>query len=124
MGKAPLLLLSLALLSGMTGPVPAHETSASEGVKLTGEILDMACYISHGGSGPKHAKCALRCAEMGQPIGLLASDGKVYLLAADHADSTAFDKAKTLAGQNVIIQGQPATRDGITILTVHDVKKK
>ena len=91
---------------------------------VTGEILDMACYVAHGGRGPQHAKCALKCARQGQPIGLLASDGKLYLLFADHADGTAFNKAKELAGRNVEIRGEAAGRDGVNGLTVHAVEPR
>lgn len=87
-------------------------------ITVTGEILDLACYVAHGAKGPQHQKCAAKCAEQGQPIGLLAQDGKVYILFADHADSSAYEKAKTLAGKNAEIKGEPAARDGINGLTV------
>ncbi len=91
-------------------------------VTLTGEVLDLACYIGHGAKGSEHAGCAVKCAEMGQPIGLAASDGKVYILLADHADSSAFTKAKSMAGKKVEIKGVVAAKDGMNALTVHAVK--
>jgi hypothetical protein len=87
-------------------------------ITVTGEILDMACYVAHGAKGPQHEKCAVKCAEQGQPIGLLAKDGKVYVLFADHADPTAYEKAKGLAGKNAELKGEVASRDGINGLTV------
>ncbi|MGH2669524.1 MAG: hypothetical protein ACRDH5_10520, partial [bacterium] len=89
------LILALAVLAPAAEAEPARAHGEAAGVTLTGEILDLACYIAHGGKGEQHAKCALKCAEQGQPLGLLASDGKVYLLLADHADPTAYNKAKT-----------------------------
>src|SRR5262245_11711172 len=77
------------------------QAAESSDVTLTGEVLDLACYIGHGAKGPDHAGCAAKCAEMGQPIGLAASDGKVYILIADHADSSPFTKAKSMAGKKV-----------------------
>ncbi|HEV8703177.1 MAG TPA: hypothetical protein VGV60_18050 [Candidatus Polarisedimenticolia bacterium] len=102
--------------------VRAHGGAAAD-VTLGGEILDLACYVAHGGRGPDHQKCALKCAEQGQPIGLLGSDGKIYVLFADHADGSAYGKARMLAGSNVEIKGEPASKGGINGLTVHDVKK-
>lgn len=87
-------------------------------ITVTGEILDVACYVAHGAKGPQHQKCAAKCAEQGQPIGLLAQDGKVYILFADHADASAYEKAKGLAGKNAEIKGEAAARDGINGLTV------
>ncbi|HKB07881.1 MAG TPA: hypothetical protein VKF61_06365 [Candidatus Polarisedimenticolia bacterium] len=111
---------SLAILA--TGTTLAAEKAAASDVTLTGEVLDLACYISHGAKGPDHAGCAAKCAEMGQPVGLAASDGKVYVLVADHADSSAFTKAKSMAGKKVEIKGEVAAKDGINALTVHAVK--
>ena len=112
-------LLSVAFSAGGAA---AHGEAAN--LTVTGEILDLACYIAHGGKGAQHAKCALKCAEQGQPLGLLAGDGKVYVLLADHADATAYNKAKTLAGQQVEIKGESATRDGLNGLTVLAVGRK
>lgn len=116
--------LALVLLfGGPAGAVMAAEKgSGSPGVTLTGEILDLACYLSHGAKGPEHASCAQKCAEMGQPIGLAATDGKVYVLMADHADASAFTQAKSFAGRKVEIKGQVAAKDGMNGLTVLAVK--
>jgi hypothetical protein len=54
-------------------------TGAQETV-VTGEVLDMTCYISNNLSGPDHAKCARDCIRSGLPAGLKAENGKVYLL--------------------------------------------
>lgn len=118
------LVLALFAVTPAAGRAMAHENAGAANLTVTGEIVDLACYIAHGGKGAQHAKCALKCAEQGQPLGLLAADGKVYLLMADHADLTAFNKAKTLAGEQVEIKGEAVTRDGITGLTVLAVGKK
>ena len=55
-------------------------------------------------------------------MGLLADDGTVYLLYADHEDSTAFDQAKEYAGQKVEVKGKPASNDAFKGLEVHSVK--
>ena len=100
----------------------AEKSSAVSDVTFTGEIVDLACYLGHGAMGPDHAGCAVKCAEMGQPLGLAAADGKVYLLLADHADSSAFTKAKSLAGKKVEIKGEAVAKDGMNALTVHAIK--
>jgi hypothetical protein len=114
--------LSLALLPAAAS-LSSAQGGASGDVTVSGEIVDLACYIAHGAKGPDHAKCAQECAKQGQPIGLAGTDGKVYLLFADHGDGAPYDKAKTLAGSKAEIKGEPATKDGINGLTVHAVKK-
>jgi len=110
------------LLLAPAGWLMAADKEAAD-VTLKGEVLDMACYLGHGAHGADHQKCAQKCAANGQPIGLLSDAGKVYLLVADHGDMSAFEQAKTLAGQNVTITGSVAGRDGIESMTVHKVTK-
>jgi hypothetical protein len=117
---ATLAYLTLVGLAGVT--FAGEKAHASSDVTLTGEILDLACYLAHGAKGPDHAACAVKCAEMGQPIGLTASDGKVYVLIADHADSSAFTKAKSMAGKKVELKGEVAEKDGMSAVTVHAIK--
>jgi len=112
-------ILVLALLAAAALPAPAQGGD----ITVSGEVLDLACYIGQGAKGPDHAKCAQKCAEQGQPIGLLGADGKVYVLFADHADASPYEKAKALAGAKAEIKGELATKDGINGLTVHFAKK-
>ena len=123
MKRVVLALVVAALLGVAASSVPAAEKAAAPSdVTLTGEVLDLACYVGHGAMGPEHASCAAKCVAMGQPVGLAASDGKVYILVADHADASGFTKAKTFAGKKVEIKGEVAEKDGINALTVHSVK--
>src|SRR5215472_755514 len=48
-------------------------TGAQE-IVVTGEVLDMTCYIADNLSGPDHAKCARDCIRSGLPAGLKAKD--------------------------------------------------
>src|SRR4029453_12029691 len=112
--------LALFLVSPAGGD---HQHAASSDISLRGEIVDLACYLGHGAKGPDHQKCAAKCAEMGQPLGLLGEDKKLYILIADHQDPGAFLKARKLAGERVEMTGAPVEKDGVSALTVHDVKK-
>jgi len=104
----------------------AHEgeehPKAPGAITVHGEILDMACYVAHKAKGEEHADCAKRCVKGGQPMGLLAADGTVYLLYANHKDGSAFEQAKDHAGRMVQITGVEATQDGIKGIEVSSVK--
>ncbi len=115
-----LLLPALACLLAIgVGPAFAGDTPPST---FKGEILDLACYTAHGAKGAEHAACAKKCLAAGQPMGLLAADGTVYLLFASHSDATAYNKAKELAGKTVEIQGEAATQGSVKGITVVGVK--
>ena len=56
---------------------------ASASKEITGEVVDMMCYVDHNAMGDKHAGCAAKCIKGGGPVGIV-SDGKAYLLVGDH----------------------------------------
>ena len=62
----------------------AHQ--AGKPVTLTGEVLDLYCYMQHPetSTGAEHAKCAKSCMTKGLPVGYLVN-GKVYtIIGKDH----------------------------------------
>jgi len=64
-----------------------EKKKAEKEVMLKGEVVDVACYISHGAKGEKHKDCAESCAKAGGALGILTADGKLYvsLLPDSHA---------------------------------------
>ncbi len=110
----------------LSGAVMAGEKAAAhhdeKASVVSGEVLDLACYVAHDGQGEGHAGCAVKCLKSGQPMGLLATDGTVYMLFADHGDASAFEKTKEFAGKKVEVSGEVATKGGIKGITVHGVK--
>jgi hypothetical protein len=112
-------LLLLCIVSLLALPVLADGKPTT----VKGEILDLACYVSHDAHGDEHAKCAERCVKGGQPMGLLAEDGTVYVLFADHSDDAAYKKAQSYAGKVIEISGPMAEKAGMKGITVHAVKE-
>lgn len=55
-------------------------------VTLTGEILDLSCYLQLGKHGDKHSSCGKKCLANGEPVGLVTKEGQVYLLMAEEHD--------------------------------------
>ena len=53
---------------------------------LVGEIVDFSCYLQLGKHGEKHRACGQKCVQNGQPIGLLAKDGTLYMLMPEEHD--------------------------------------
>jgi type 1 fimbria pilin len=115
--------LVVAILAGFTGWAIAQETEKSSGqeVTVTGEVLDMSCYIDHGAMGEKHAACAKKCIASGLPVGIKANDGKTYLLIGDHKPANselADDAAKTIT-----VKGKAVSRDGTSMIENAVVQK-
>src|SRR6266849_9752794 len=62
-----------------------HEHGDAAATKtLTGEVVDMMCYVDHNAVGEKHGQsCGAKCIKSGGPVGIV-SDGKAYLVVGEH----------------------------------------
>ncbi|MFZ0709552.1 MAG: hypothetical protein WAM53_05885 [Terrimicrobiaceae bacterium] len=108
-------LMSLAVAAALsTSPVLAHEGAASEEVTVTGEVVDMVCYVDHEASGTEHADCAQKCIEMGLPVGIKTKDGKLYLLIGEHEPINA--ALAPLAAKTITVKGNAVSRDGFNMI--------
>jgi hypothetical protein len=88
---------------------------------VTGEVLDMSCYIAYNLSGPEHAKCAGDCIRSGLPVGIKNGDGKVYLLVGNFQTVNA--ELADYAAKLVTIKGKQSIRNGFTQLQVEEIRK-
>ncbi|MCC7263158.1 MAG: hypothetical protein IT369_11630 [Candidatus Latescibacteria bacterium] len=100
---------------------PANTDTATTQEKITvkGEILDLACYLDHGGEGADHASCAQTCVESGLPVGIKDEHGKVYLLIGEHKPLN-----KTLApyaGKTITVRGKAVSRARISMIANAEV---
>jgi hypothetical protein len=78
-----ILFVTLFAIMGFVAIAAADEAKKAEAPKpvtMTGEVLDLYCYMDHTASGPDHAKCASACVKKGLPVGFLSSDGVMYLI--------------------------------------------
>jgi hypothetical protein len=90
-------------------------------VVVTGEVLDMTCYIAHNLSGPQHAECAKECIRKGLPVGIKGEDGKTYLLVGQKQAVNA--ELADYASKTVTIRGKKTMRDGFALLQVEEIRK-
>jgi hypothetical protein len=88
---------------------------------VTGEVLDMTCYIAYHLSGPDHAECARVCIKNGAPAGLKAGNGKVYLLSGQPGEALNA-KLADLAAKIVTIKGKETRRDGFDQLQIEEIR--
>ncbi len=121
--KALLIVLAVVVcLAGLSvGIVLAHEghsNGAAKTSEITGELVDMGCYVGHTAKGEKHSECATKCIAGGMPMGLLSGNGRLFLLTMDHANPDAYNKAKKMAGKRVKISGPVHEKSGISTMDV------
>ena len=120
----------MVLLAGELGPwgdAFSHAHGAGEEARpasagaqrITGEVVDLACYLGHGASGPKHRDCAQKCIASGLPVGIKSGD-RLYLVVGGEHDP-ANKTLAPLAAKNVTAEGTVTERDGVHLLAVKKV---
>jgi hypothetical protein len=98
----------------------ADEPKAEAQQTLQGELVDLACYLGHGGKGEKHKACATSCAKSGLPIGLLDKDNTLTLVIGDHKPMNA--ELADKMGTTVKLTGEVSSRNGMKIIEVSKVQ--
>ena len=99
-------------------------------VTVVGEIIDLSCYTSLGKHGTKHRDCGQKCLKNGEPIGLLAKDGTVYILMAEEHDQRrdGLTTFRTVAIENLAyvmeVTGTLSVVEGIKTVHVQGYVKK
>ena len=96
--------------------------SAGAEKTVTGEIVDMMCYVDHNAVGETHGQsCGAKCIKGGGPVGIV-SDGKAYLVVGEHKPMN--DELAEYCGKTITLKGKMADRGGIALLENAEIVKK
>ena len=99
-----------------------HGTDTAASKEVTGEIVDMMCYVDHNAVGEKHGQsCGAKCVKNGGPVGIV-SDGKAYLVVGEHKPMN--DQLAEYCGKTVTLKGKMADRGGIAMIENAEIVKK
>ena len=99
-----------------------HGGDAAMSKEVTGEVVDMMCYVDHNAVGEKHGQsCGAKCVKNGGPVGIV-SDGKAYLVVGEHKPMN--DQLAEYCGKTVTLKGKMAERGGIAMIENAEIVKK
>jgi hypothetical protein len=101
------LFVAMAIVLATSAVVLAGDDAKKEKAApttLTGEVLDLYCYMGHpeSATGADHAKCAQACVSKGLPIGFLTADGTIYLIIGKDHESASTAVAEWIGKQSTI----------------------
>jgi hypothetical protein len=120
MRKSAAVLISALFVVATAAPALARSET------VTGQVVDLACYtLDKGNTGNMHKgrgyTCAQACAREGFQVGLLASDGKVYVVTGDLA---ANKNAKLVPhmSHTVTITGDVSEEAGMMTIAASELK--
>ncbi len=109
-----------AVLAQPFGLLAAESGSGAQTQSLTGEIVDLMCYLDHGAKGEKHKGCAEKCIKSGGPVGLLSND-QLYLVIGDHKPIN--EELASKAAQTVTLKGKVVERNGMKMIEGAELQK-
>jgi hypothetical protein len=115
---------ALAMLVGFQiAMVSAAEHEGGTVQTITGEVVDVACFVGSGARGGTHKACAEACAKAGGSLGIL-QDGTDKLYLAVSAKPGGDPKAPLMEhiAHKVQVTGPVSTRGGVSTIAVQSVK--
>jgi hypothetical protein len=99
-----------------------EDLSATAEKSVSGEVVDMMCYVDHNAMGEKHGQsCGAKCIRSGGPVGIV-SDGKAYLVVGEHKPIN--DQLADYCGKTVTVKGKMAERGGMAMIENAEIVKK
>lgn len=120
MGKWILVFGMLGFLFG-SKPVCAHAEQG--GVQtVTGEVVDLACYVAEGEMGPNHRECAQKCIASGLPVGIKSGDDLYLATDGEHGPANA--TLAPLAAKQVVAEGIVTERNGVHLIAIKKLTVK
>lgn len=111
-------LVGTAVLTGMF--LPAFDLRA-EDQTITGEVVDLMCYLDHGAKGDKHSGCAETCIKAGGPVGLLTADDQLYLVIGQHKPMN--DKLAAHAAKKITLKGKVVEKNGMKMIENAEIQE-
>jgi len=98
-----------------------HAMAAGDEMTITGQVVDMNCHTTNGASGPAHKACAQACAKAGVPLGILASDGTLYLPVSSKPGDPQNSKLVQFAEAKVKVTGTHRLVSGLHTIEIKTV---
>ncbi len=115
------LALGSAALADDMGNMGSAGAMASKKVTLTGNVVDLSCYLGSGAHGASHASCAKACLLKGQPFGIQTSDGNIVTILGNGPGASYADKIAPFVEQKVTVTGTELTGHGITGIQIDTI---
>ena len=97
-----------------------HGHGDAKTTQITGQVVDIACFVGHDSSGEKHAKCAEACARAGNPLAIY--DGKQIYLSVSMNHKNPNEKLMAFIEKKVKVTGSVVERAGLKGIMIDKVE--
>jgi len=117
---------TLVRLSAITllvvGTSALNAQPKGERATITGEAVDLWCYLEGGDRGPAKKDCATACAKAGNPIGVLDAKGNLYVAAGLEDHQPAQSVLLSRMSDQVTVTGTLVKKGGVQMIYIESVK--
>jgi hypothetical protein len=113
---------AMVLLAAVNTVIPAGAQPKGERITVTGEAVDMWCYLEGGDRGVAKKACATACAKAGNAIGVIDAKGNLYLAAGlqDHQPAQALLVDRM--NEQVTVTGTLVRKNGVQMIYIESVR--
>src|SRR5437763_13033309 len=114
------ILATTVLLALCALPLAAqgHTATAGNERTISGQVIDLNCHTTNGASGAGHKACALACAQAGGPLGILASEGTIYVPVSSKPGDPQNSKLEQYAEGKVKVTGTHRFTNGLHTIEI------
>lgn len=115
------------LLLVVASPLAAQEQKAAApqpaAVTITADVIDLSCRFVNKASGASHRECAQVCADKGQPLALLGTDGTVYMpVNAGMGAAGENAKLRAHAEHRIRVKGRVIEQGGVKAIVIETIE--
>lgn len=115
------ILATTAVLAICAMPLAAQQAAApAADVTLTGQVIDMNCFVTMGASGAGHKTCASACAKAGVALAILA-DGNIYMPVSAKPGDPQNSRLEPFAEGRVKVTGTHRMANGIHTIEIKTI---
>jgi len=93
-----------------------------ERVTVTGEVVEMWCYLEAGDRGLAKKGCATACAKAGNPIALIDAKGNLYVAAGLKSHQPAQELLLDKMSEQVTVTGTLVKNAGVQMIYIETVR--
>lgn len=87
---------------------------------LRGELVSLTCVLAHCHHGEQSLACAQASVSEGSPMGILSSDGQLYVVLETHDHREVYEALKRKLAAKVKVTGDVYSRAGLQAVVVHE----
>ncbi|MGH7644952.1 MAG: hypothetical protein ACREMR_05145 [Gemmatimonadales bacterium] len=106
-------------------PLAAQEMKAGQmgdERTITGQVIDVNCYVGMGASGAAHKACAETCAKAGVQLAILGNDGTIYAAVSSKPADAQNAKLLPFAEGKVKVTGTHRFKNGLHTMEIKTIE--